>query len=92
MIEMEPYKISLVLAFALAVVELLTITFIFLSFALSLIVISILQYLTGEFSVNRDIFIFAVFSIFFTIVFRKFFKGDKDQKSFSDKDEDVNLY
>ncbi len=92
MIEMEPYKISLVLAFALAVVELLTITFIFLSFALSLIVISILQYLTGEFSVNRDIFIFAVFSIFFTIVFRKFFKGDKDQKSLSDKDDDVNLY
>jgi len=91
-IEMEPYKISLVLAFALAVVELLTITFIFLSFALSLIVISILQYLTGEFSVNRDIFIFAVFSIFFTIVFRKFFKGDKDQKSLSDKDDDVNLY
>jgi hypothetical protein len=89
---MEPYKISLVLAFALAVVELLTITFIFLSFALSLIVISILQYLTGEFSVNRDIFIFAVFSIFFTIVFRKFFKGDKDQKSLSDKDDDVNLY
>ncbi len=92
MIEMEPYKISLVLAFALAVVELLTITFIFLSFALSLIVISILQYLTGEFSVNRDIFIFAVFSIFFTIVFRKFFKGDKDQKSLSDKDDDVNMY
>ncbi len=89
---MEPYKISLVLAFALAVVELLTITFIFLSFALSLIVISILQYLTGEFSVNRDIFIFAVFSIFFTIVFRKFFKGDKDQKSLSDKDDDVNMY
>lgn len=89
---MEPYQLSLVLAFALAVVELLTFTFIFLSFALSLIVISILQYLTGEFSVNRDILVFAIFSIFFTIVFRKFFKGGKDQKSLSDKDDDVNLY
>jgi len=88
---MEPYQISLVIAFGLGIVEVMTLTFIFLSFALSFVAIALFQYLTGEFSINRDIGIFAAFSIFFTVFFRGLFRGKKDQKGIR-TDDDVNLY
>lgn len=88
---MEPYQISLVIAFALAVAEVMTLTFIFLSFALAFGAIAIFQYITGVFDLNRDIGIFTAFSIFFTFFFRGLFRGKKDQSGMK-TDDDVNLY
>jgi membrane protein implicated in regulation of membrane protease activity len=88
---MEPFQISLVIAFTFAVVEVMTLTFIFLSFALAFLVIALFQFLTGEFSINRDIGIFAAFSIFFTVFFRGLFRRRKDQVGIR-QDDDVNSY
>ncbi len=88
---MEAFQISLVIAFALAVVEVMTLTFIFLSFSMSFLGIALFQFLTGEFSINRDIGIFAALSIFFTVLFRGIFRREKDQKSIN-QDDDVNSY
>ena len=88
---MEPYQISLVIAFALAAAEVMTLNFIFLSFALSFGAIAIFQYITGAFSINRDIGIFAVFSLFFTFFFRSIFHSKKDQEKIN-PDDDVNMY
>jgi len=91
MMNMEPYQLTLLIAFVFGIIEVLTLTFIFLSFALSFIAIAIFQYMTGEFSINREMGIFTTFSIFFTIFFRGLFRGKKDQKEMK-IDDDVNLY
>ena len=88
---MEPYQISLVIAFALTVAEVMTLTFVLLSFALAFCAIAIIQYLTGVYDINRDIGIFAVFSIFFTWFFRSLFHGEKDQKELK-SNEDINQF
>jgi membrane protein implicated in regulation of membrane protease activity len=88
---MEPYQVTLVIAFALAVVEVMTLTFIFLSFAMAFLAIAFFQYKTGELSINRDIGIFVGFSIFFTVLFRVLFKRRKDQTDIK-QDDDVNSY
>ncbi len=88
---MEPYQISLVIALAFAVAEVMTMTFIFLSFALAFVVISIFQYITGGYDINREIILFSVFSVLFTFFFRSLFRGKKDQSVMKTND-DVNLY
>ena len=88
---MEPYQISLVIAFALAVAEVMTLTFIFLSFALAFGAIAIFQYITGVFDLNRDIGIFTAFSIFFTFFFRGLFRRRGDQNEIKPS-EDINQF
>lgn len=88
---MEPYQVTIVIAFAFAVIEIMTLTFIFLSFAMAFLAIALFQFLTGEFSINRDIGIFAAFSIFFTVFFRGLFRRRKDQTGIK-QDDDVNAY
>lgn len=88
---MEPYQISLVLGFAMCVIEMMTTTFTFLSFALALFIVALIQYLTGGFSTNRDIAIFAILSLLFTVLFRKIFKSSNDTEQISTY-EDVNKY
>lgn len=75
----------------MCVVEVMTTTFTFLSFALALFVIALTQYVTGNFHTNRDIAIFAILSIFFTVFFRKIFKSTNDTEEIN-SDSDVNKY
>lgn len=88
---MEHYQISLLLAAILAIAEITFYTFIFLSFSLSLVLIALVQYLSNDFSLNREIILFSLFSIVFVTLFRKFFYGKRDHKKI-DGDDDVNMY
>lgn len=88
---MEPYQVSLVIGLAMCVVEMVTTTFVFLSFGFALFIVALLQYLTGEFNTNRDIATFAVLSLMLTIVFRKIFKFKNDSEKIH-PESDINKY
>jgi membrane protein implicated in regulation of membrane protease activity len=86
---LEPYQFSLVVAFLLALVEVLTGAFFFLGMSVGALLVALLQWLTGEWSFNRDLLLFAVTSVFAFTAFRQFFKKPRDQSSEVD---DVNQY
>jgi hypothetical protein len=59
------------------------VTIIILTFAMSLLAIALFQFITGEFSINRDIGILVIFSIFFTVFFRSLFSRKKTKLALS---------
>ena len=87
---MDPYQISLILAFALALAELLTLSFLLLGFGVGMLGVSLVQYVWGDYIFNRDVLVFAVMSLISFLVFRKLFKNRADQKSAGDGD--INQY
>lgn len=88
---MEPYQVSLVIGLAMCVIEMVTTTFVFLSFGLALFIVALLQYLTGEFIANRDIATFAILSLMLTIFFRRIFKFKNDSEKIN-SETDINKY
>ena len=87
---MDPYQISLILAFALALAELLTISFLLRGFGVGMLGVSLVQYVWGDYIFNRDVLVFAVMSLISFLVFRKLFRNRADQKSVGDGD--INQY
>ncbi len=87
---MEYYQISLVVAFVLAMLEFTTTTFIFLGFAFGALVVALLQFVTGDLSVGRDVIVFSLSSLASIVAARRYFKKPTDQ-TLLDKD-DINLY
>lgn len=87
---MEPYQVSLLIAFGLAIAELLTLSFILLGFGLGMAMVSLLQFVTGAYSFNRDVIVFAMFSLAAIVAFRRIFKKRSDQKRLAD--DDINRY
>ena len=87
---MEPYQIALLLGITLAIVELLTLTFLFLGMAVAAWVVAALEYLSGNFSFNRDLLVFALASALFFVVFRKLFKKQTDTETL--QSQDINHY
>lgn len=87
---MEPYQIALILGIGLAIAELLTLTFLFLGMAVAAWVVAALEYVTGYFSFNRDILVFALTSALFFVLFRKFFKRPSDTETL--QSQDINHY
>ena len=86
---LEPYQLSLVAAFLLVLVEVITGAFFFLGMGVGALLVALLQWLTGEWSFNRDLLLFAVASVLAFTAFRKFFKKPRDQSS---EANDVNQY
>lgn len=87
---MEPFQISLLVGIALAIAELMTLSFLFLGMAVAAWMVALLQYLFGDFNFNRDVLVFAVASVVFFLVFRKIFKRQIDSEEL--QGQDINHY
>ncbi len=86
---MDAYQITFIVAFVLAMAELLTGAFIFLGLAVGALVVALLQWTAGSYSVNRDLLVFVVVSTAAFVVLRKVFARKADQQEAKD---DVNRY
>ena len=86
----EPYQISVLIAIILALIELVSFTFIFIGFASGMMVTAIFEYLLGNFSWNRDLLIFSITSLLFIFFYRKYFIKNKPEEKIVD--DDVNNY
>ena len=87
---MEIFQISLGIAIVLVILELITTTFIFLGFAAGFLVVGVVQFITGNLNLNRDLLVYAVVSALAIFTFRSIFKKRTDQKKLIG--DDVNLY
>jgi regulator of protease activity HflC (stomatin/prohibitin superfamily) len=87
---MEIYQISIVVAIALAITELLTLTFIFLGMSGAMLCVAVIQYFTGTFSWPREVIVFVVASVAVTVIFRKIYRNKTDQTRL--KADDINQY
>ena len=86
---MEPYQITLVVAFVLAAAELLTGAFVLLGLSVGALAVAATQWWTGALVINRDLLIFSLFALAAFVVFRKVFRKPQDQHAST---EDVNRY
>jgi membrane protein implicated in regulation of membrane protease activity len=89
-LNMEIYQISIVVAIALAITELLTLTFIFLGMSGAMLCVAVIQYFTGTFSWPREVIVFVVASVAVTVIFRKIYRNKTDQTRL--KADDINQY
>ena len=87
---MEYYQISIIAGIALIIFEMVTFTFIFLGLGLGAFAVAFFQFIFIDFSIGRDSIVFAIFSLFSVLIFRKLFKGNNDEKKLME--EDVNQY
>lgn len=74
----QPFEIALFLGILFLCIEILTSTYISLSFSIGLFGVSIVEVIMGGFSIDRDIFIFLFLTIIAFVGLRKLFgrKGD----------------
>ncbi len=87
---MDAYQISLVLAFALAITEMLTLSFILLGFGLGMLGVAAVQVVTGGFQPNRDVIVFVTLSAVSILALRRIFRKRSDQKRL--QEDDINQY
>lgn len=87
---MDAYQISLIIAFALAIAEVMTMSFILLGFSLGMLAVAGSQYLFNGYSLNRDVMLFALVSAVSFLVFRKLFKKKSDLTRLAE--DDINQY
>jgi hypothetical protein len=87
---MEFYQISIIVGISFVIIEMFTLTYIFLGVGIASFAVALVQYFFNGLSFNRDLMIFAIVSAIVIIASRKFFKRKSDQ-SISAED-DVNQY
>jgi membrane protein implicated in regulation of membrane protease activity len=87
---MEFYQISISVGIAFIIIEMFTLTYIFLGMGIASFAVALIQYLFDGLSFNRDLMIFAIISVTVILASRKIFKKKSDQ-SISTED-DVNQY
>ena len=87
---MDAYQISLIMAFALAIAEVMTMSFILLGFSLGMLAVAGVQYLFNGYSLNRDVMLFALVSAVSFLVIRKLFKKKSDLTRLAE--DDINQY
>jgi membrane protein implicated in regulation of membrane protease activity len=87
---MEFYQISISVGIAFIIIEMFTLTYIFLGMGIASFAVALIQYLFDGLSFNRDLMIFAIISAIVILASRKIFKKKSDQ-SISTED-DVNQY
>ena len=87
---MEFYQISIIIGISFVIIEMFTLTYIFLGVGIASFAVALVQYLFNGLSFNRDLMIFTIFSAVVIIASRKIFKRKSDQ-SISAED-DVNQY
>lgn len=87
---MDAYQISVAVAFALAIAEVMTMSFILLGFSLGMLAVAGVQYLFTGFNLNRDLMVFAGVSAASFLSFRVLFKRKSDVTPLSG--DDINQY
>lgn len=87
---MDAYQISLVLAFILAIAEMLTLSFILLGFGMGMLVVAGVQYAADGASLNRDLMVFVIASAIAILALRRVFRKKTDQKRL--EQDDINQY
>jgi len=81
MITLRPFELALAAAVILAVLEVLTGTFIFLGFCVGTLAVAVTEFVSSEFSLNRDALVFAAFAMLAIVALRFAFgrRGDTNR-------------
>ena len=87
---MEFYQISISVGIAFIIIEMFTLTYIFLGMGIASFAVALIQYVFDGLSFNRDLMIFAIISAIVILASRKIFKKKSDQSI--SKEDDVNQY
>ncbi len=87
---MEPYQISLIVAFAFAIAEMLTLSFILLGFGLGMLGVAAVQFATDGMQASRDVMVFVTVSALAILALRRIFRKKSDQKRL--EQDDINQY
>ena len=86
---MEFYQITIIVGISFIIIEMFTLTYIFLGMGIASFAVALVQYLFDGLSFNRDLMIFTIVSAIVILASRKFFKRKSDQSISTD---DVNQY
>ena len=87
---MEFYQISIIVGICFIIIEMFTLTYIFLGMGIASFAVALIKYLFDGLSFNRDLMIFAVVSAVVILASRKIFKRKSDQSVSTEND--VNQY
>jgi len=87
---MEFYQISIIVGISFIIIEMFTLTYIFLGMGIASFAVALVQYLFDGMSINRDLMIFAIVSVIVILASRKIFKKKSDQSVSTEND--VNQY
>ena len=87
---MEFYQVTIIIGISFIIIEMFTLTFIFLGIGIASFVVALFQYFFDGLSLNRDLMIFAIVSAIVILASRKIFKKKMDQNISSE--DDVNQY
>jgi len=87
---MEFYQISIIVGICLIIIEMFTLTYIFLGMGIASFAVALVQYMFDGMSFNRDLMIFAIVSAIVILASRKIFKSKSDQSASTEND--VNQY
>jgi membrane protein implicated in regulation of membrane protease activity len=87
---MEFYQISIIVGICFIIIEMFTLTYIFLGMGIASFAVALVQYMFDGLSFNRDLMIFAIVSAIVILASRKIFKRKLDQSISGE--EDVNQY
>ncbi len=87
---MEFYQITIIVGISFIIIEMFTLTYIFLGMGIASFTVALVQYLFDGLSFNRDLMIFSIFSAIVILASRKIFKRKSDQSVSTEND--VNQY
>ena len=87
---MEFYQITIIVGISFIIIEMFTLTYIFLGMGIASFAVALVQYLFDGLSFNRDMMIFSIVSVIVILASRKIFKKKMDQSISSE--DDVNQY
>ena len=87
---MEFYQITIIVGISFIIIEMFTLTYIFLGMGIASFAVALVQYLFDGLSFNRDLMIFTIVSVIVILASRKIFKRKSDQSISSE--DDVNQY
>jgi membrane protein implicated in regulation of membrane protease activity len=87
---MEFYQVTIIVGISFIIVEMFTLTYIFLGMGIASFAVALVQYFLDGLSVNRDLMIFAIVSAIVILASRKIFKRKLDQSLATEND--VNQY
>ena len=86
---MEFYQVTIIVGICFIIVEMFTLTYIFLGMGIASFAVALIQYLFDGLIFNRDLMIFSIVSAIVILASRKIFKRKSDQSISTD---DVNQY
>ena len=87
---MEFYQISIIVGICFIIIEMFTLTYIFLGMGIASFAVALIQYLFDGLIFNRDLMIFSIVSAIVILASRKIFRRKSDQSVSTEND--VNQY